>query len=99
MAAELKGRLARLNVRSNRWALWLGEVLGTFRGCGVAVELIRYPKRDVWNPTLGCATAGAVLCRNRKFYFVGLRMNKHFFSNASASKLLLSFHLNLAVIF
>lgn len=68
VSAELKSRLARLNSRSFRWALGWGEVLGTFKGCDTAVQLIRYPKRDIWNPVLGCATAAAVLTRGREYF-------------------------------
>lgn len=66
LTVEVQSRLARMNVKSLRWALWLGEVLGAFKGCNAAVCLIRHPKQDVWNEVFGCATAGAMLTRNRE---------------------------------
>lgn len=69
LSLEIQGRLRRMNVRSLRWALSVGEVLGTFRGCDTAVNLIRYPRRDRWNAVYGCASAGAILARNREYDF------------------------------
>jgi hypothetical protein len=67
LSTEIKGRMGRLNVRSLQWALGLGEIVGTFRGCDTALHLIRYPKRDRWNQVYGCASAGAILARNREY--------------------------------
>jgi hypothetical protein len=70
LSTEIKGRLGRMDVRSLRWALGLGEILGTFKGCDTAVHLIRYPKKDEWNQVFGCASAGAILARNREYCIV-----------------------------
>ena len=70
LSPEITGRLGQMNFRSLQWALWLGEVMGTLRGCDTAVRLIRYPKNDVWNQVYGCSTAGAILARNRKYSIV-----------------------------
>jgi len=68
-----------LGTRSLAWAQQTGEFLGSFRGCATAVRLIRSPKRDNWNIVYGCATAGAFIGRNRKYFrfpcFSGLQEN------------------------
>ena len=68
ISREINYRLSRMNVRSLRWGQSLGEVLGIFKGCDTAVRLIRYPKQDEWNYVYGCASAGALLARNRTFF-------------------------------
>jgi hypothetical protein len=55
-----------LGARLLVWAHQTGEFFGCFRGCATAVRLVRSPKRDDWNLIYGCATAGAIINRNRK---------------------------------
>ena len=55
-----------LSARAFLWARQTGEFLGCFRGCATTVRLIRSPRRDDWNLVYGCASAGAIIGRNRK---------------------------------
>jgi len=60
---EVSQRFSRMNGRALDWGRRLGGFSSTFKGCDVAVRLVRYNKDDQWNEILGSAAAGAMLSR------------------------------------
>lgn len=65
-SAEIRGRFARMNGRSMKWAKTYGGFSATFGGCGVAVRVLRGGEEDVWTEVFSSAAAGAFIHRKGK---------------------------------